>query len=51
VEQLAIEAEQSREHSVTQPRRALHNGVENRLDIRPRSADDAQDLGCRRLLL
>ena len=28
------------EHSVTQPRRALHNGVEYRLDVGLRTADD-----------
>ena len=33
------------------PSRALDNGIEDRLHIRGRAADDAEHLGCRRLVL
>ena len=35
----------------TNPRRALDDGVEHRLHVRGRAADDAEHLGCRRLML
>ena len=35
----------------TNPRRALDNGVEDRLHVRRRAADDAEHLGRRRLML
>src|SRR5262245_24000559 len=35
----------------TNPRRALDDGVEHRLHVRGRAADDSKHLGCRRLML
>ena len=35
----------------TYPRRALDDRVQHRLNVRRRAADDAEHLGCRRLML
>ena len=35
----------------TNPRGALDDGIEDRLHVRGRAADDAEHLGCRRLML
>ena len=44
---------QSQHHVInpTNPRRALDDGVEHRLHVRRRAADDAEHLGCCRLML
>ena len=51
-EQLAVEAKDAGRQRAPHSRAALSAiGSKHRLDVRRRAADDAQDLGCRRLLL
>src|SRR5262249_194313 len=47
---LAIELESPAEESVAQPRGILDDGIEDRLRVGVRPADDAEDLGRRSLL-
>jgi len=47
---LAIELESPAEKSVAQPRGILNDGVEDRLRVGVRPADDAEDLSRRPLL-
>ncbi len=49
----SISLAESEQHVInsTNPRRALDYGVEHRLHVRRRAADDAEHLGCRRLML
>src|SRR5215467_7589257 len=51
MEQLAVEPIHPTEESVAEPHRALDDRVEDRLDVCPCLADDAQDFGCRSLAL
>src|SRR3990172_2982540 len=51
VDQLAVEAINRAENALAQAHRALSDRVEDRLDVRRRAADHAQDLTGRRLLL
>src|SRR6185369_5506719 len=51
MDELAIETEDGADLRVAKPERAGSDGVEDWLRIRPRSADDAEDLRRRRLLL
>jgi len=46
----AIELESPAEESVAQPRGILDDGIEDRLRVGARPADDAEDLGRRSLL-
>jgi len=47
---LAIELESRAQESVAQPRGILDDGIEDRLRVGVRPADDAEDLGRRSLL-
>ncbi len=51
VHQLAVEPEDGAQQSVAQPHGASHDRIEDRLDVRRRLADHAQDLARRGLLL
>mgnify|MGYP003694026013 CR=1 FL=1 len=51
VDELAVEPEDGAEPAVTQAQRIGRDGIEHRLGIGPRAADDAQDLARGRLLL
>jgi hypothetical protein len=51
VEELAVEPVHEAELGLAEPRRALGNHVEHRLDIGRRATDDPQHLRGRRLLL
>src|SRR4030095_5567453 len=50
VEQLTIETGEGAEDSIAQPRSAFDDGIEDRLDVGLRLADDTQDLARGRLL-
>src|SRR5260370_36096637 len=50
VEQLSVESEDASDLRIAEARRAVRDGVKDRLDIRQRAGDHAQNLARRRLL-